>query len=245
MAWYDGFTDAISHPIDSAGKLGSGAWGAAKGGYESLFGSPGTKAGLDKASNDAAALGTAGRDYQEKGLNQSLGYFGQSQDLLNQQKTALSGPSLSQQRYADLQGGNDPYFNYMLQRGNKQLDNTFSAQGGFNSGARLQAGSDFQANLAAQQSQQMSGLAGQADQEQRGRLADIFGRQFGISQGEAGATEKAYGAGGGFFERGQMASIEAALQKAGIDDKTRQALFKFLSDNARAGVSMANPGKGA
>lgn len=211
--------------------------GVAKSPYDKLFGHEDTKAALDKASTDAAGLAASDKAYQEKGLNASLGYFGQSQDLLNSQKGALSGPSLSEKRYADLQGGNDPYFNYMLDKGNRSLGNTFAAQGGFNSGAHDQAQSDFQANLAAQQSQQMSGLAGQADQEQRGRLGDIFGRQFGISQGQAGATAGAYGIGGALANKDSLAAIEAALQKGGLDEKSRDDLIKTAITLLAAGAA--------
>lgn len=133
-----------------------------------------------------------------------------------------SGPGILESWFNQRSAGTDPAYEYAMKRGMESLGNRSAAAGSFNSGAARQQESDFAANMGAQRLGQLDALAGGASGEHQGRLNAMFGQGGALAGGQA-RTMGAYDlAGANAMNTANQAILSMFLNKAGVDDKSRQ-----------------------
>lgn len=220
--------DVKAHPWEWASGTRPFFAGAEWLGKKDPLGTEALKKGQADAAASAGGLANQQRDYFNQAGDKAIGYFGQAQDAYDASRGTLSAPGYGEQLYKQRQTGGDPFFEYTNQRGQKSLDDAFAARGGFNSGAAIQAKTDLSANLGAQANHEMAGLAAEAAGEQRGRFADLFTRPYELGKSKADTSMGAAALGGGAYERGKMAEMEARLQRSGVDAETRKSILEGL-----------------
>ena len=109
-------------------------------------------------------------------------------DELDFFRDPLRNQSYSEQLYESGNQGLNTYYDRERARQQEDLENQMSAMGVFGSGETVQGMTDLRSNLAAEQSRDMAGLAGQADAERRARADLLFG-----AAGSAAEEEMARG----------------------------------------------------
>ena len=159
--------------------------------------------------------------------------------------------------YAQRQAGGDPAAAFEDSRAERALNNRFAATGGFNSGAGIRATGDYYANVGAQRSRDMAGLAGAADSsrlgldnayggsakgasgEQRDYYSDLFGASMGLGKAKADTFTHFADKGGEAYSQGELAKIEAQLAAAGVDAATIKQFMSDLGKGVEAGTKIA------
>jgi hypothetical protein len=182
----------------------------------------------------------------------------QQQDYFNFMGDQAHKQTNQEQLYNERKGGYDPAAAYQDQRATENINKQLAARGRFNSGPGVRQISDYQANVDAQRSQQLAGLAGGADSSRlgmdtayggaargaSGEQSDYFGNVMDSSQKLAQAKADTFGhysdRGSDAYQQGQLANIEAQLAKAGVDSATRQAMLHDIGE----GLKMAGKAKG-
>lgn len=133
-----------------------------------------------------------------------------------------SGPGILEQWFNQRATGSDPAFEYAAGRGMEDLANRYSAAGAFNSGAARRGESDFMANLVSQRMGQLDALAGGASGEHQGRLNSMFNQGMGIAGGTSGLMGAYDLNAANAMNMANQAIVQMGLNKAGVDDKSRQ-----------------------
>lgn len=139
-----------------------------------------------------------------------------------------SGPGILEQWFNQRASGTDPGYEYALGRGMSDINNQFAARGGYNSGGAIRALSDYQANMGSQREAQLDALAGGASGEHQGRLDAMFNQGMGLAGGQAGLAQGYDTSAGNAMNAGNLAAIQLALDKAGVDSKYTQSILSNL-----------------
>lgn len=140
-----------------------------------------------------------------------------------------TGPGILESWFNQRAMGEDPAFNYGIQRGNEQIANQYGAAGAFNSGAARRAESDLYANLLSQRMGQLDQLAAGASGEHLGRLGMQFQQGLGLAGGQAGLAS-AYDLGAaGNMQAANQAQQQMFLNKAGVDQQGNQSAINLFS----------------
>jgi hypothetical protein len=161
--------------------------GMSKDAFEKMYGTPDQRAAAGSASGAAAY--TAGQNQSNNpAVNPNLPVTMSVPQQAAPTYGSESGPGLLEQWFGERAGGTDPGYEYAAGRGMKSLDNAFAARGGFNSGASVQADSDYLANMGSQREGQLDSLAGGASGERANSLSTMLGFGNGITSGMAGLT---------------------------------------------------------
>lgn len=139
-----------------------------------------------------------------------------------------SGPGILEDWFNQRATGTDPAYQYALGRGISDINNEFAARGGYNSGGALRRISDFSANMASQRQGQLDALAGGASGEHQRRLESMFNIGGNIAGGKAGLAGAYDLAAGNALNSGNVAAIQAMLDRAGVDSKSKQGILNAI-----------------
>jgi len=151
-----------------------------------------------------------------------------------------SGPGILEQWFNQRANGTDPGWEYGMGRATAELNRQSAARGGFNSSASMRSLSDLYSGAVSQRESQLDALAGGASGEHQGRLNSMFNEALGLANGQAG-TGSGYDINtGNNMSQMDIAQIQLALDKAGVDQKTRQAILGTITSGIQGGISLAS-----
>lgn len=205
------------------------------------------QAGARLAASSEDRLAQEQRDFYMKGLGQAQSQYTGLQGAYGQvygPGGSGAGPGALEQYYADTQNKSDPYFNRVLSEGNAALGASFSAQGGFGSGARLATQAYQTSALESEMYQRRAAVAAAAEQAQQARYGQQFGIGAGLAGAQAGLTMGGYGMAGGAYERAKQDAIMARMQAAGYSGEGLEAMQRFAAGTAKAGLAAGEIGFG-
>jgi hypothetical protein len=201
-----------------------GGSGMSRTAYYAKYGDPNQQgAAARSAAAGASAQGTAAAN--NPAINPTLsnstvpGSVGGPINTLGQngatpQYGTESGPGILDQWFNQRATGTDPGYEYTTGRGLKALDSQYAARGGYNSGAALQGGSDYLANMGAQREGQLDQLAAGASGERAGQLSTMLGLGMGLTGGLSGLGS-AYDLGAGnALSSGNATSLQLGTNAA-------------------------------
>jgi hypothetical protein len=151
-----------------------------------------------------------------------------------------SGPGILEQWFNQRAGGTDPGWEYGMGRATAELNRQAAARGGFNSSASMRSLSDLYSGAVSQRESQLDALAGGASGEHQGRLNSMFNESLGLANGQAGAASGYDINTGNNMSQMDVAQIQLALDKAGVDQKTRQAILGTITSGIQGGISLAS-----
>lgn len=155
-----------------------------------------------------------------------------------------SGPGILEQWFNQRAGGTDPGWEYATGRATDQINRQAAARGGYNSSAATQGIDDMFANATSQRESQLDALAGGASGEHQGRLNNMFTQGMGLANGQANTSSGFDTKTGDYMNQNQIAQIQLALDKAGIDQKTQQAWLGFMQNAGSTAASIYGGGAG-
>lgn len=155
-----------------------------------------------------------------------------------------SGPTYVEDRYTQRASGTDPGWEYGMGRASDAINRQFAARGGYNSSGATQQLSDMYANSVAQREGQLDNLSAAASGAHQHALDSMFTQGQRIANGQAGVAGAYDQSAGGAMSDAYKAQIELMLNKAGVDQKTRQAQLGLGTDLFKTGASIAGYGTG-
>lgn len=139
-----------------------------------------------------------------------------------------SGPGIMQQWFGERATGTDPGYEYATGRGMKALDGAFAARGGYNSGANIQADSDYLANMGSQREGQLDSLASGASGERANSLSTMLGLDNSITGGMAGLTSGYDLGAANALNTGNAAALQLGINGAMAGIQGKQGLMNNL-----------------
>lgn len=124
----------------------------------------------DAQAFDPTSMSAKGLDRLNTRATDAAGFDANqySKGALDDFTKSLGDSTYSEQRYKQMSTGQDPAAAYQDSRALKALDRRAAAGGYFNSGGGMRLNADYLSNVGAQRSQQLSALAGQADESRLG-----------------------------------------------------------------------------
>lgn len=162
-------------------------------------------------------------------------------------ESLMGSPSASESLYAEGAAGSNPFYDNAQKQTIKAINDAAAARGDFNSSYTMNNIGMAVADLRGQQAHELGQLAGQADAAKLGRFNASEGysgdaqnalerRAMGASNAYTNLANDQAGLVGGFYgEAGkeattaQMAAIEAALKKSGLDMAQFNQLMNSLT----------------
>lgn len=133
-----------------------------------------------------------------------------------------AGPGILESWFNQRAQGIDAASRYATKRGLDSLNDRYAAAGMANSGAARQGDADLLANIEAQRAGQLDALAGGASGEHQRRLDSMFGQGLGLAGGQSGINSAYDLSAGQAMSDAIKAALGYFLNKAGVDDKSRQ-----------------------
>lgn len=133
-----------------------------------------------------------------------------------------SGPGILESWFNQRAAGIDAASQYATRRGLDALNDRYAAAGMANSGAARQGDSDLLANIEAQRAGQLDALAAGASGEHQRKLDSMFGQGLGLAGGQSGINSAYDLKAAGVQSDALSAALNYFLNKAGVDDKSRQ-----------------------
>lgn len=133
-----------------------------------------------------------------------------------------SGPGILESWFNQRAQGIDAASQYATKRGLDALNDRYAAGGMANSGAARQGDADLLANIEAQRAGALDALAAGASGEHQRRLDSMFGQGLGLAGGQSQINSIYDIKAGDAQSEAIKAALGFFLNKAGVDDKSRQ-----------------------
>lgn len=208
--------------------------GGAPGAYTNPNGDPFNQPKLDGSLGDRNGSGGAsgGPGLRPEAPLAGPGYL---EDLYKDHgRDLIDNQSASEDLYSRGVNASNPYYDFAQQQAIKSINDSASASGGFNSSYTQNLIGKTVADIRGQQAHELGQLAGQADENKRGRYDSSFkyagdaqdqmedranmglDRDIKIAEGRSGLVGGFYGKAGDETQQAIMARIEAELKKSGL-----------------------------